>query len=172
MVGMDGLSASQFQGDVADRFRRGQLRDTVEQMRVMLLGNTVFAPILAFETWTNGDNMKGVVWTAAMVVFSWWLFFSWRRVYHTIGSRADMARFVAETFVNAMFWVIGMALFFPIADDDAKTIVMTVMAGSLALGTIGFSRAPAAGFTYLGVMVAGTSFIAMSSYLKENNIMI
>lgn len=168
-IGLSELSPQQFPQNVADRFRKGQLQGTVDQMRVMLLGNTFFAPVLAMQAWNLGANSLVVAWTAVALIYSWWLFFSWRKIESTKGSAADMQRFVVETFFNSLMWSVGMAIFYPLVDGDEKAIVTTVIAGSLALGTMGFSRAPQAGFVYLGVQVVGNSLVAFLNGLKTGS---
>jgi len=160
-LGLSELSAEQFPEDVAKRLRRSQLRGTVEQMRVMLLGNTLFAPFLSLQAWNLGANLLVIVWTAVIILFSWWLFFDWRKAYNTDGSAADMRRFVKQTFVNSFLWMTGMALFYPMVSGDQKAVITTVIAGAIALGTTGFSRAPPAAFTYLAVQATGNSLVAL-----------
>ncbi|MEP3440055.1 MAG: EAL domain-containing protein [Sulfitobacter sp.] len=168
-LGLSELSTSHFPDNVASRLRREQLRGTVKQMRVMLLGNTFFAPVLSVQAWNNGVNQLVVIWTVAIILFSWGLFFSWRLAYQTTGSYGDMRRFVIETFVNSLLWTTGMALFYPLVNGDEKAIITTVMAGTLALGTMGFSRAPAAGLVYLGVQTLGNSAVALYCGLKTGD---
>ncbi len=62
-----------------------------------------------------------------------------------------MDTFVAETRVNAGLYCLGMALFYPVVSGNEKTIICSIMVGSLALGTVGFSHAPRAAFWYLGL---------------------
>jgi len=147
--------------DAANRLRRGQLRGTIEQMRVMLLGNTLFAPALSMNAWGQGRDGLVVLWTTYIILFSWWIFYSWSKTYQTTGSAEDMRGFVIQTFFNALTWTVGMALFYPIVEGDQKAIITTIMAGSLALGTAGFSHAPLAGITYLAVQTIGNSMIAL-----------
>jgi diguanylate cyclase (GGDEF)-like protein len=168
-LGLNELSSRQFPDDVANRLRREQLRGTIEQMRVMLLGNTFFAPALSFQAWNQGGNHLVVIWTAAIIIYSWWLFFSWRVTYRTTGLYKDMRRFTVETFINSLFWTTGMALFYPLVSGDEKAIITTVIAGALALGTMGFSRAPVAGFAYLGVQIVGNSLVALICGLRTGS---
>lgn len=147
--------------DVANRLRRGQIRGTIEQMRVMLLGNTLFAPALSMNAWGQGRDGLVVLWTVAIVLFSWWIFYSWTTYYQTTGSEKDMRGFVIQTFFNSLFWTTGMALFYPVASGDQKAIITAIMAGSLALGTTGFSHAPWAGMTYLAVQTVGNGLVAL-----------
>ncbi|MBU2993677.1 EAL domain-containing protein [Octadecabacter sp. 1_MG-2023] len=168
-LGLNELSSGQFSDDVGNRLRREQLRGTIEQMRVMLLGNTFFAPVLSFQAWNHGSNHLVVIWTAAIILYSWWLFLKWRITYKTTGSSKDMRRFTVETFVNSLFWTTGMALFYPLVSGDEKAIITTVIAGALALGTMGFSRAPAAAFAYLGVQIVGNSLVALFCGLQTGS---
>jgi len=149
LLGLHDISTSGLSERSAKRLRRIQIRGAIEQMRVFVVGNTVFAPVLSFQAWNAGINAVVVLWTLAMLVFSWWLFWSWRTSFKTDGRKEDMAQFVAETRLNASLWCLGMILFYPVVEGDAKAIVTTVMAGSLALGTVGFSQAPLAAFWYL-----------------------
>lgn len=151
LLKLDELSFDDFSTETANRLRRNQMRGAIEQMRVFVVGNTVFAPVLSFQAWNTGINAVVVTWTAIMLCFSWWLFFRWQTTYTTDGSTADMQRFVNETKVNASLWCLGMVLFYPVVTGDGKTILTTVMAGSLALGTVGFSQTPRAAFWYLGI---------------------
>ncbi|OIQ45624.1 MAG: hypothetical protein BM558_02890 [Roseobacter sp. MedPE-SW] len=160
-LGLGDLGTQGLPLDVANRLRRGQLRGTIEQMRVMLLGNTLFAPALSMNAWGQGRDVLVVLWTTFIILFSWWIFYSWSKTYRTTGSTVDMRGFVIQTFFNALTWTVGMALFYPIVEGDQKAIITTIMAGSLALGTAGFSHAPVAGITYLAVQTIGNSIIAL-----------
>ena len=144
------------------RMRRQQIRGAIEQMRVFLVGNTFFAPVLAFQAWNIGINATVFFWTVAILGFSWWLFFQWRSSYETDGCQSDMDKFVRETKLNAGLWCMGFALFFPYVDGDGKTILTTVMAGSLALGTFGFSQAPAAAIWYLGIQTVTLTVVPLT----------
>ena len=53
-LGFGDLGTQGLPVDAANRLRRGQLRGTIEQMRVMLLGNTLFAPALSMNAWGAG----------------------------------------------------------------------------------------------------------------------
>lgn len=145
---------------VAMRYRRDQIRGIIDQMRVMLLGNTIFAPALSLQAWNAGINEVVIAWTGVMLVFSWWLFFAWKKIYETDGSARDLNRFMRQTFVNSSIWFLGMALFYPVVEGDQKALVATIMAGTLAIGTVGFSRSPEVGLTYLGVQVIGNTTVA------------
>lgn len=136
------------------RMRRQQIRGAIEQMRIFVVGNTFFAPVLAFQAWNTGINAVVLCWVAIILTFSWWLFFSWRTTYETDGSAADMDSFVSRTRLNASIWCMGTILFFPMVEGDAKTILATVIAGSLALGTVGFAQAPRAAFWFLGIQTS------------------
>lgn len=160
-LGFGDLGTQGLPVDAANRLRRGQLRGTIEQMRVMLLGNTLFAPALSMNAWGQGRDGLVVLWTTYIILFSWWIFYSWSKTYQTTGSAEDMRGFVIQTFFNALTWTVGMALFYPIVEGDQKAIITTIMAGSLALGTAGFSHAPLAGITYLAVQTIGNSMIAL-----------
>lgn len=154
LIGLDEISISRLPKDAALRMRRQQIRGAIEQMRIFVIGNTLFAPVLAFQAWNTGINGLVVCWTTAMLAFSWWLFYSWRSAYQTDGDAADMDSFVRWTQVNASLWCMGMILFYPMVEGDGKTILTTVMAGSLALGTVGFAQAPRAAFWFLGIQTA------------------
>lgn len=153
------LSLAQFSNETANQVRRGQIRGAIEQMRVFVVGNSVFAPVLSLQAWNMGMNAMVAIWTAAMLTFSWWLFFRWNQSYHTDGAAQDMDQFVNQTKVNASLWCLGMVLFFPAVEGDSKTILMTVMAGSLALGTVGFAQAPRAAFWYLGIQTTTATLV-------------
>lgn len=168
-MGLADLRPQQFPRDTANRLRRGQIRGTVTQMRVMLASNTFFAPILSMQGWNHGINELVIGWTLGMLIFSWVLFFSWRKTFETDGSAKDMQAFVFQTFLNSSLWMAGMALFYPVAGGDEKAIITTVMAGSLALGTLGFSRTPSAAFAYLGVQMFGGCFIALATAINNNS---
>ncbi len=151
LLKIEEISVARLPTTAAKHIRQKQIRGAIEQMRVFLAGNTFFAPVLSFQAWNSGINSIVVLWTATMLCFSWWLFFRWNRSYHTDGSEADMVSFVRETQVNAGLWCLGMILFYPFVSGNEKTILTTVMTGSLALGTVGFSQAPRAAFWYLGI---------------------
>lgn len=153
------LSVSQFPVDTANRMRRLQIRGAIEQMRVFVLGNTVFAIVLGFQVWNMGINAIVIAWTGVMLTFSWWLLFRWRKVYQTDGSARDMRSFVNETKVNASLWCLGMVVFYPFVQGEGKTILTTIMAGSLALGTVGFSQAPRAAFWYLAIQTSTLTLV-------------
>ncbi|MEP2718858.1 EAL domain-containing protein [Pseudophaeobacter sp.] len=55
-----------------------------------------------------------------------------------------------------------MALFYPVVEGDQKAVIATIVAGSLALGTIGFSRTPMAGVVYLGVQTIGNTLVMLT----------
>lgn len=148
---VDEISVAQLPTTAANRIRQSQIRGAIEQMRVFLAGNTFFAPVLSLQAWNTGINHLVLLWTVTMLGFSWWLFFRWNKSYQTDGSEADMVSFVRETQVNAGLWCLGMVLFYPFVSGNEKTILTTVMTGSLALGTVGFSQAPRAAFWYLGI---------------------
>ncbi|WP_299651970.1 bifunctional diguanylate cyclase/phosphodiesterase [uncultured Tateyamaria sp.] len=150
-IGLDDISLETMPVDAANRLRKLQMRGAIEQMRVFVIGNTFFAPVLAFQAWGAGVNGMVLGWTAVMLAFSWWLFWAWLSSYRTDGHASDMTRFVTETKINASIWCLGFVLFFPFADGDSKTVLTSVMVGSLALGTIGFAHAPIAAFWYLAI---------------------
>ncbi len=160
-VGLSDLRPEQFPHDAAKRLRSNQLRGTMEQMRVMLPCNTFFAPALSYQAWNAGINGIVVLWTGVMVAFSWWLFLSWRTTYETDGSANDMRRFVRQTYVNSGLWTIGMMIVYPVVSGDQKAIVTAIMAGTLAIGTLGFSRTPAAALAYLIIQTIGMTGIAL-----------
>lgn len=161
MLGLNELDESHLTDAAANRMRRGQIRGSIEQMRVFLAANTFFAPALSFQAWNSGINALVILWTIGMLVFSSALFFSWNSTYKTDGNRKDLRRFVLETYVNSGIWAVGMALFYPVVSGDQKAVVTAIMAGSLALGTVGFSRTPAAAFAYLGGQTVGSFTIAL-----------
>lgn len=135
----------------------------------MLACNTFFAPALSFQAWNMGANDVVLAWTAAILAFSWWLFFAWRKMYFTDGRSNDMQRFVLETGANSSFWALGMLLFYPMVNGDEKTIICTILAGSLALGTVGFSQTPSAAFVYLGVLTVSISLISLVSGIASGS---
>lgn len=153
-IGLDEILGPHLSEEPEKRMRRQQIRGAIEQMRVFVIGNTIFAPVLAFQAWGLGINAVVLIWTLLMLTFSWWLFFRWNTTYETDGRKSDMDAFVSETRLNASIWCMGMVLFFPFVEGDGKTILTTVMAGSLALGTVGFAQAPRAAFWYLGIQKA------------------
>lgn len=151
MLGLDEISLDSLPRGAGNRLRRSQMRGAIEQMQVFVVGNTFFAPVLAFQAWGRGVNGLVFVWTSLMLAFSWWLSWAWRTSYQTDGNASDMTRFVNETKVNASIWCLGMVLFYPFVDGDSKTVLTCVMIGSLALGTVGFANAPKAAFWYLSI---------------------
>lgn len=155
------LSGSDMPVQAAKRYRRGQIRGTIEQMRLLLAGNTVFAPALSMQAWNTGANGVVIAWTVVMLVFSWGLFLSWRKTYQTDGAARDMRLFKLQTVANSSLWCLGMVLFYPLVEGDAKTIITTIMAGSLAIGTVGFSRAPEVAFIYLGILTVTNTAVAL-----------
>ncbi len=154
-LGLDEISIHALPLGAHNRVRKAQIRGAIEQMRVFVLGNTFFAPVLAFQAWGSGVNGLVLVWTGLMLAFSWWLFWNWRTSYLTDGRASDMTKFVNETKLNASIWCLGMIAFYPFVEGDSKTVLTCVMIGSLALGTVGFSQAPRAAFWYLAIQ-AGT----------------
>ncbi|MEM6939325.1 MAG: EAL domain-containing protein [Pseudomonadota bacterium] len=163
-IGLHEISLNHLSSDAANRLRVLQIRGAIDQMQIFVVGNTVFAPILSFQAWNAGFNALVIAWTVVMISFSWWLMFNWRKTYKTAGAAEDMDRFVKETTVNASIWCLGMAMFFPFIEGDAKTVLVTVMAGSLALGTFGFSQAPRAAFRYLGIHAAVMPTVIFATY--------
>ena len=153
LLRLDEFALSSLAGDQADRLRRSQLRGAIEQMRVFLAGNTFFAPVLAFQAWGQGIDGLVIAWTIAALAFSYWLFFRWSSTYKSAGTAADMQRFVDQTKVNSGLWSLGFAIFYPVVSGDNKALVLTVVTGSMALGTVGFAQAPRAAMWYLGISV-------------------
>jgi hypothetical protein len=95
-LGLGDISLDELPSDAADRLRKLQMRGAIEQMRVFVIGNTFFAPVLSSQAWGTGVDGLVLAWTAAMLVFSWWLFWTWRTTYQTDGNAADMKRFANE----------------------------------------------------------------------------
>lgn len=177
-LSLEDLSLEHLTDSAAKRLRRQQIRSSIEQMRVFVVGNSFFATVLAYQAWNTGINTAVIGWTITMIGFSWWLLFNWQKTYATDGSREDMHKFVDETRINASIWCMGMVLFFPFVSGEGKTILTTIMAGSLALGTVGFSQAPRAAFWYVGIqtlvlttvpivysLISGTGSDAMIGFL-------
>ncbi|MGX9355162.1 putative bifunctional diguanylate cyclase/phosphodiesterase [Roseobacteraceae bacterium S113] len=163
LLGLGEIAPETLPTDAANRLRKAQMRGAIEQMRVFVLGNTFFAPVLSSQAWDKGMNGLVLAWTGAMLAFSWWLYWNWRTSYQTDGRASDMTRFVNETKVNASVWCLGMVLFYPAVDGTSKTVLTSVMVGSLALGTVGFSYAPRAAFWYLAIQ-AVTLFCVPTFY--------
>ncbi len=172
VMGLDNISMSRLPPDAANRLRRRQMRGAIEQMQVFVVGNTFFAPVLALQAWGFAADAIVVAWTMLMLVFSWRLFWIWRATYQTDGKPEDMDKFVNETKVNASIWCLGMVLFFPNVTGDEKTVLLCVMIGSLALGTVGFSHAPRASFWYLGIqastLISVPTFFAITAGNSQN----
>lgn len=164
LMGFDEVTTARLSFEEAKRLRRLQICGAIDQMQVFVVGNTVFAPVLAMQAVGNGINGVVAIWTFLMLTFSWWLFFTWRKSYNTDGREADMDKFVRETIVNASLWCTGMVLFFPFLSGNEKTVVITIMAGSLSLGSFGFSQAPRAGFWYLGIHTTVLALVPVSSF--------
>lgn len=158
---MPELDPKQFSPDVANRFRREQMRHTIEQMRIFVMANTIFAPILSAQAWNIGAYALVIGWTVATVALSWALLLIWMKMYHTDGSIEDMERFERHAFINAAIWVSGGALYYPIVAESGKVIVATILTGALALGTLGYSRAPFAALIYLSVLTIGGCVIGL-----------
>jgi len=55
-----------------------------------------------------------------------------------------------------------MALFYPLVSGNEKTIISSIMVGSLALGTVGFSHAPRAAFWYLGIHTVTMTLVPLA----------
>lgn len=164
LIGMDTIQPETLPKDAAKRLRRQQIRGAIEQMQVFVIGNTFFAPVLGFQAWGEGINALVLCWIAVMLTFSWWLYWTWRESYKTDGRASDMDQFVRETKINASIWCLGMVMFYPFAQGDSKTVLIAVMVGSLALGTVGFSQAPRAAFWYLAIhIVVLTSILTVSA---------
>lgn len=169
LLRLDGLSAQQLHPTSAKKLRRGQMRGAIDQMRVCLAGNAIFAPLMAFQAWNSGINATIVLWMSAILIFSGWLFLRWNTSYLTRGSELDMRWFVRETCLNAGLWCLGMMLFYPHVSGNEKTILTTVMTGSLAVGTIGFSQAPRAAFWYLGIHAVTLTLVPLVFGLYSNS---
>ncbi|WP_187428016.1 hypothetical protein ROLI_001280 [Roseobacter fucihabitans] len=163
LLGLQDLDDSHLNEGAANRLRREQIRGSIEQMRVFLAGNTFFAPTLSMQAWNSGINAVVIGWTVVMLLFSWRLFFSWKVTYQTDGNRKDMRRFVLETYANSAMWALGMVCFYPVVSGDQKAVLTCIMAGSLALGTVGFSRTPAAAFPYLGMLTLVSFLVAFGT---------
>lgn len=158
-LGLADISLDPLPSDAAKRLRQQQIRCAIEQMRVFVVGNTFFAPVLSFQAWGTGVNGLVLAWTGAMLLFSWRLYWSWRTTYQTDGCAGDMIKFVDETKINASIWCLGFVLFYPMVDGNEKVVLTSVMVGSLALGTVGFSYAPIAAFWYLAIQSVTLIFV-------------
>lgn len=151
LLKIDEISVIDVPMSSSNRLRRDQMRGAIEQARALTAGNTVFAPVLAYQAWHTSNHAIVILWTVAMLIFSWWAVLGWNKLYHTKGSEEDMRGFVRGTCLNAALWCSGMVLFYPMVSGNEKIILTIVMTGSLALGTVGFSLAPKAAFCYLGI---------------------
>ena len=54
VLGFDEISVDALPTDAGNRLRKSQIRGAIEQMRVFVLGNTFFAPVLAMQAWGVG----------------------------------------------------------------------------------------------------------------------
>jgi len=169
VIGLDDILYHGMARDVANRLRKMQIRGAIEQMRIFLVGNTLFAPVLSFQAWGAGVNGLVLGWTALILCFSWWLFWRWLSMYRTDGRAAHMRHFVRQTKVNAALWGLGMMLFYHHVEGDQKTILTCVLIGSLALGAVGFSLAPIAALWYLAVQSAALVVVTMTHGLTHGS---
>lgn len=158
-LGLDEVSVTSLGEQSAKRLRRSQIRGAIRQSRLFVMGNTLFAPFLSFQAWDMADPRLVIGWTVIMVSFSWWLFWAWRDGDKAEGTHEDMRTLVAQTRLVSFLWCLGMVLFYPYVEGDAKVILTTVMAGSLMLGTFGYSPAPPAAFWYLGIHATTLVFV-------------
>lgn len=155
------LRSNRFAPDAAKRYRRDQITGVVEQTQLLLLGNTLFAPILAYQAWPSGSLPLLVGWALLMVVGSWALFFWTRPLQNCTGEVADMRRMKMRAFIDGSFWVLGMACVYPHTAGDSKAIVGIIITGAIALGTFGYSRSAGPGLIYLAVTSLGCGIVAL-----------
>lgn len=159
----------EFSTDAANRLRRSEIRGTIEQNRVMVFCNTFFAPMLSFQAWDRGINEIVVGWTVAILAFSWWLLFSWSRMYRSNGDAATLRYFVNQTVINALCWAVGFALFYPVVDGDQKLVLTSIMAGALAIGTVGFSQMPPAALVYVVILTLGNFLVTLVNGIRTGS---
>lgn len=159
--GFADLRSNRFAPDAAKRYRRDQIIATLDQTQLLLLGNTLFAPILAFQALPSGSLPLLIGWTLVMVFGSWALFFWTRPLYRCTGEVADLTRMKQRAFIDGSFWWMGMACVYPHATGDAKALVAIIVTGAVALGTFGYSRSPGPGMIYLAMTCLGSGAVAL-----------
>jgi len=155
------LSSRRFPPDTARRYRRAQIVGTLDQTQLLLLGNTLFAPVLAFQAVPSGSIPLLIGWTASMVVGSWALFLWTRPLYHCTGEVANLRRMKLRAFIDGSLWALGMACIYPHATGDGKALVAIIATGAVALGTFGYSRSTAPGMIYLIMTCVGTAIVTL-----------
>lgn len=159
--GFADLRSDRLAPDAAKRYRRDQITGTLDQTQLLLLGNTLFAPILAFQALPSGSLPLLIGWTVLMVCGSWAIFFWTRPLYDCTGEAADLRRMKMRAFIDGTLWVLGMACVYPHATGDAKAIVGIIMTGAVALGTFGYSRSAGPGMIYLATTSLGSGAVAL-----------
>ncbi|MEM9343551.1 MAG: hypothetical protein AAGA87_10945, partial [Pseudomonadota bacterium] len=154
------LSSRHLPADAAKRYRRDQIVDTLDQTALLLLGNTVFAPVMAYQGLQTGSIPLLIAWTVLMVVGSWWLYLWTRPLRRCSGTEADMRRLKIRALIDSSLWCLGTALIYPHASGDGKVLVAIILTGAVALGTFGYSRSAGPGMIYLAIMCVGIGIIA------------
>ncbi len=153
--------ADQFPPDAAKRFRRDLICGTLDETQWLLLCNTIFAPMFAVQVLPAVGWIPVAAWSVAMVAMSWWLYFWTKPLHHSEGTIADMRRMKLRAMIDGAIWAIGMALFYPLAEDGGKTIIGIIATGAVALGTLGYSRAVGPGMIYLSCTALGCGASAL-----------
>lgn len=163
------LRAQQFPEHLASRYRRVQLRSTIDQNRTFALFDTLFAPTMAYQAWDRGINIIVISWLVFALVHSWWAHFSWGQIYKSEGSASDLRRFELETFTSASVWALGIVFFYPIVDGEQRVAIAAIAVGALTLGAIGFARTASAAMGFLFVMTAGCTMVAIGSAIARGS---
>lgn len=154
------LRSDRFADAAAQRYRRDQIRGTLEQTELLILGNSLFAPIFAFQAAAAGSVPVLVSWTLAMVLASWGLYFWTKPLHQTTGARSDLIRMKVRAFIDGIMWSVGMACVYPFAEGDAKALVGIIFTGVIALGTFGYSRSVGVGMIFLATTSFGCGLVA------------
>jgi diguanylate cyclase (GGDEF)-like protein len=146
--------------DAAQRYRREQISETLNQTQPLVLGNTIFAPILSFQAASTGPTVALILWTAAMIVVSLTQFLSAGGLKKCTGRVADLKRLEMRAFVLGALWAMGFACTYPHVSGNEKVIVAIMLTGSVALGTFSYSRSAGPALIYLAATTLGMGLSA------------
>jgi diguanylate cyclase (GGDEF)-like protein len=148
-LGLNVLRGDDFTPDAAKRYRRAQITEALAQTKPLMLGNTLFAPMMALQVAGAAPTVGLVAWTLLMILGSWGLLLWTEPLRKCKGDVTDLRRLEYRALIDGALWGIGFACIYPFAEGDAKVIVAIIVTGAVSLGTFGYSRAAGSGLLYL-----------------------
>ncbi|MEJ6390770.1 putative bifunctional diguanylate cyclase/phosphodiesterase [Gymnodinialimonas ulvae] len=166
-LGFSELRGEHLTPDAAKRYRRDQIMETINQTQPLVLGNTIFAPILAYQAAEHGPKVLLIVWTIAMIIASLTQVLSADRLRKCTGRVVDLKRLELRALFLGAMWAIGFACTYPHVSGNEKVIVAIMLTGSVALGTFSYSRSAGAALIYLSATTLGMGLSALITGLNN-----